>query len=94
VNGGVGGEKGRAEKVEETDEAAERRREGMKITEEKERVKRAARRGVVFGFVVGDGEGGEKSDDGQVRRKCEAVMKGKVVEPSFAKGDWGIRWRE
>lgn len=29
------------------------------------------------------------------RRKCEAVMKdGMVVEPSLAKGEWGIRWRE
>lgn len=27
-------------------------------------------------------------------RKCEALMDGRVVEPSFAKGDWGIRWRE
>lgn len=29
------------------------------------------------------------------RKKCEAVLKeGTVVEPSFAKGEWGIRWRE
>jgi hypothetical protein len=28
------------------------------------------------------------------KRKCEAVMKGAVVEASFAKGEWGIRWRE
>jgi len=28
------------------------------------------------------------------RRKCEAIMQGQVVEPSFAKGDWAIRWRE
>lgn len=29
------------------------------------------------------------------RKKCEAVTKeGTVVEPSFAKGEWGIRWRE
>lgn len=29
------------------------------------------------------------------RKKCEAVLKeGIVVEPSFAKGEWGIRWRE
>jgi len=33
-------------------------------------------------------------EDGKLRRKCEAVMNGAVVEPSFAKGDWGIRWRE
>ncbi len=28
------------------------------------------------------------------RKKCEAVMNGAVVEPSFAKGNWAIRWRE
>jgi hypothetical protein len=28
------------------------------------------------------------------RRKCEAVMGASVVEASFAKGDWAIRWRE
>lgn len=27
-------------------------------------------------------------------RKCEALMNGSVVEPSFAKGNWAIRWRE
>jgi hypothetical protein len=48
-------------------------------------VRKAARRGCAFGFVV-DGAG--------ERRKCEAVMKGVVVEASFAKGEWGIRWRE
>lgn len=30
----------------------------------------------------------------QIRRKCEALMQGSLVEPSFAKGDWSIRWRE
>ncbi|KAJ9609769.1 hypothetical protein H2200_006097 [Cladophialophora chaetospira] len=28
------------------------------------------------------------------RRKCEALMNGAVVEPSFAKGNWAVRWRE
>jgi hypothetical protein len=28
------------------------------------------------------------------RKMCEAVMNGSVVEPSFAKGDWAVRWRE
>jgi hypothetical protein len=28
------------------------------------------------------------------RKKCEAVMSGQVVEPSFAKGDWCVRWRD
>jgi hypothetical protein len=30
----------------------------------------------------------------EMRRKCEALMNGSVVEPSFAKGNWAIRWRE
>jgi hypothetical protein len=85
VNGSVGGEKGRAERKEETSEALEKRLEGQKRTKEKEMVRSAARRGVVFGFVVGDGE---------ERKKAEAVMNGTVVEPSFAKGNWSIRWRE
>lgn len=98
VNGGIGGEKGRAEKLEESEEAANKRKEGLRLTEEKERVKRAARRGIVFGFVVENTKEprGENKSEGapQVSRKCEAIMSGKVVEPSFAKGDWGIRWRE
>ncbi|KAB5551242.1 hypothetical protein GE09DRAFT_167149 [Coniochaeta sp. 2T2.1] len=85
VNGSVGGEKGRAERKNETPEALEKRLEGQKRAKEKEMVRSAARRGVVFGFVVGDGD---------ERRKCEALIKGNVVEPSFAKGDWSIRWRE
>jgi len=88
VNGGVGGEKGVKERIEETDEMLEKRREGQRRAEEREMVRCAARRGVAFGFVVsGDGETEE-------RRMCEAVMLGKVVESSYAKGDWGIRWRE
>ncbi|KAJ4305270.1 hypothetical protein N0V90_000801 [Kalmusia sp. IMI 367209] len=83
INGSVGGEKGWAERIHETDEMKAKRREGERRAEEKEMVKKAARRGVAFGF----GDGNEK-------RKCEAVMKGAVVESSFAKGEWGIRWRE
>ena len=40
----------------------------------------------------------EDGDDGggrqESRKKCEAVMSGNVVEASYAKGEWGIRWRE
>ncbi|RYP11355.1 hypothetical protein DL765_007785 [Monosporascus sp. GIB2] len=87
VNGSVGGEQGRAERAEETEEMARRRVEGLRRAQQKEMVRSAARRGVAFGFLVsGTAEG--------TRRKCEAVMLGKVVEPSFAKGNWGIRWRE
>lgn len=85
VNGSVGGEKGKAERVEETEQMLEKRREGLRRARQKEMVRCAARRGVVFGFDAADGE---------QSRKCEAVMLGKVVEPSFAKGDWSVRWRE
>ncbi|KAF4961163.1 hypothetical protein FGADI_399 [Fusarium gaditjirri] len=85
VNGSVGGEKGRAERVHETDAMLEKRKQGQKRAKEREMTKCAARRGVVFGFTV--------SDEGE-KRLCEAVMAGKIVEPSFAKGDWAIRWRE
>ncbi|PSN66746.1 hypothetical protein BS50DRAFT_573558 [Corynespora cassiicola Philippines] len=85
VNGSIGGEKGWAEKIEETDEMRSKRLEGQRRAEEREMVRRAARRGCAFGFEV-DGE--------EEKRKCEAVMKGAAVEPSFAKGEWGVRWRE
>ncbi|RYP91828.1 hypothetical protein DL770_002084 [Monosporascus sp. CRB-9-2] len=88
VNGSVGGEKGRAERAEETEEMARRRLDGLRRAQQKEMVRSAARRGVAFGFVVGGSSGKE------TRRKCEAIMLGKVVEPSFAKGNWCIRWRE
>ncbi|KAF2765049.1 hypothetical protein EJ03DRAFT_369917 [Teratosphaeria nubilosa] len=78
-----GGERGWAEKIEETPEMLAKRREGQKRAEEKECVKQVARRAVVYG--VGDG---------RLRRKCEALMNGIIVEPSFAKGDWEIRFRE
>lgn len=89
VNGSVGGEKGWAERTDETDEMLEKRRQGQKKARQREMVRCAARRAVVFGLVAGDGPG-----EGEDRRKCEAVMNGKVVEPSFAKGSWSIRWRE
>lgn len=105
VNGSIGGEKGWAERQEETPEMLQKRREGQKRAEEKELVKCAARRAVAFGLLVDqDAEiapaKGRKKKDGeleeakQVQKKCEAVMNGAVVEPSFAKGDWAIRWRE
>lgn len=59
----------------------------------REKVRQAARRGVAFGFLVqgqgqGEGEGEER------RKRVEAVQGGRVVEASFAKGEWGVRWRE
>jgi hypothetical protein len=85
VNGSVGGEKGWAERIEETEDMKAKRREGQRRADEREMVRKAARRGCAFGFTV---EGEEE------KRKCEAVMKGTVVEASFAKGEWAIRWRE
>nr|POE71412.1 hypothetical protein CFP56_62507 [Quercus suber] len=113
VDFSVGGERGWAEKICETPEMLAKRREGQKRADEKEMVKKVARRAVVFGLWVdasaradeGRGGGkkagkkakerGEEQPHGEkVRRKCEALMQGQVVEPSFAKGDWEIRWRE
>ena len=69
----------------------------------REKVRQAARRGVAFGFAV-DGAHPESSgkgdstrdgnDAGPRRQKVEAVQGGKVVESSFAKGEWGVRWRD
>lgn len=101
VNGSIGGEKGWSERVEETPEMLQKRREGQRKAEEKEMVRQAARRAVVFGLEVRSADertarkGGEQDAVTSVeRRMCEAVMNGAVVEPSFAKGDWAIRWRE
>jgi hypothetical protein len=81
---------------------------GQRRAEEREMVRRAARRGVVFGFALNPHSPSPlnganqidsaaprgQNDAGFVRRKCEALMNGAVVEPSFAKGNWAIRWRE
>merc|ERR1712093_536394 len=65
-----------SERIEETNEMKEKRREGQRIAEEREIVRKAARRGCAFGFVADGGteEKGKKSE----RRMCEAVMKGAV----------------
>ena len=84
----------------------EKRQEGQKRAEEREMIRRGARRAVVFGFPIEKTAEAVKenrskpetdqqaSSDETPRRKCEAVMNGQVVEPSFAKGNWSIRWRE
>ena len=120
VNGSIGGEKGWAEKIEESPDMLQKRLEGQKRADERELVRCAARRLCAFGVLVevsaaggevknkgakgkgkGKGKGKEKggndSDDGEGqerKKKCEAMMSGSVVEASFAKGEWGIRWRE
>lgn len=115
VNFSVGGERGKTEKIEESAEDLEKRRQGAKRAEEREMVRRAARRAIVFGLEVlrrepevkkhtkskGKSKKGAKQDDAGMAespeteiRKAEALMNGMVVEPSFAKGSWSIRWRE
>lgn len=93
----------RTEDAEGDSAVVEKRRQGQQKAQEREMVRCAARRGVIFGFLMPAAEestgkaGPERRTDaaeGGERRLCEAVMAGKVVEPSFAKGDWGIRWRE
>lgn len=64
---------------------------GLQNAHRREMVRCAARRGVAFGFMVKSPAEGELRSR---KRKCEAIVQGKVVEPSFAKGDWSVRWRE
>lgn len=58
-------------------------KDGMRRAEERERVRRAGRRLVAF-----------KDRENVVSRigaRLECVQDGRVVEGSFAKGDWGVR---
>lgn len=98
--------------AESTLTTSEQRQAGQDQAEKREMVRRAARRGVVFGFLIPNDlpqttkptkakkrrAKGEADEDDEVpserRRFCEAVMRGSVVEPSYAKGNWAIRWRE
>lgn len=89
-------------------DALEKQKAGNKRAKEREMVRRAARRAVVFGFPVDQAEAERPQSRGKnaskeeqegppediPRRKCEALMSGHVVEPSYAKGNWSIRWRE
>lgn len=58
------------------------REAGMLKAKEREMVRRVARKGAAFGFEV----------DKWKSRRIEAVQRGRVVESSFAKGEWGVRW--
>jgi hypothetical protein len=116
VNFSIGGERSRGEKIEASAEDVEKRREGDRRAEEREMVRRAARRLIVFGSAA-DAQAGDQStiaesgskasrktksskstespaSEATHVRKAEALMNGTVVEPSFAKGNWSIRWRE
>lgn len=56
----------------------------LQPAEQREEARRAARRLVAFGFV---------SQGVEEPRPVESVQNGKLVETSFAKGEWGIRWK-
>ncbi|KAK3708394.1 hypothetical protein LTR37_011490 [Vermiconidia calcicola] len=97
--------------VESTRIASKQRQDGQDEAEKREMVRRAARRGVVFGFTVPNDtvqtskpsrskkrkpkeEEAEEDPPAERKKFCEAIMRGSVVEPSYAKGNWAIRWRE
>lgn len=64
-------------------EEGEKDKGGKDHQDGREEARRAARRLVNFGW---------KSQGVEEERGVEAVQDGKVVESSFAKGEWGIRW--
>lgn len=66
---------------------------GLKIAKQREQVRQAARRGVAFGLRITNSESDGGSGKAAGRRKAEAVQHGRVVEASFAKGEWGVRWQ-
>lgn len=68
------------------------REQGMRRARQREMVRQAARRGVAFGFSLPPD--GVAEEEKIRRRSVEAVQGGRVVESSFAKGEWGVRWRE
>ena len=70
-------------KMEGAPHIANPRERGMQKAKEREMVRRVARRGVVFGFETEEGGG---------KRIVEAGHGERVVESSFAKGEWGVRW--
>ena len=90
-----------------TETDLQRRRAGQEKADQRELVRQAGRRGVAFGFwdprrslgSKGSGdkgsrfekETGRKGEEEDARRKVEIVQRGKVLEGSFAKGEWGVR---
>ena len=77
---------------------------GRQRAANREKVRQAARRGTIFGFRVHALEPTDTSlpsqqtedsnSDRSRRRKVEAVQGGRIVEASFAKGPWGVRWKD
>lgn len=85
-----------------TSETTTPRQAGLLRARQREMVRQAARRGIAFGFSINvkdqsgsfppHGEIKEEEERERPRRKVEAVQRGRVVESSFAKGEWGVRW--
>lgn len=63
------------------------RLKGMQRAKNREMVRQAGRRGATLGFLSWE-EGRER-----MLHQVEAVQNGRVVEASFAKGEWGVRWK-
>ena len=55
---------------------------GMDAARQRERVRRAGRRIVVFP---------DQENVSKIGKRLQCVQNGKVVEGSFAKGEWGVR---
>jgi hypothetical protein len=72
-----------AEAEAETGADSEAKPSGAAKADAREEARRAARRLVAFGWPPPVNE----------HRAVEPVQDGKVVETSFAKGEWGLRWR-
>ena len=99
IGGGNDGE------IKEEGKKKKRQERGMQKAREREMVRQAARRLVVFGVPTtvssavadGDGDHDEQADRAdskdEASMQLEAVQGERVVEPSFAKGEWGVRWK-
>ncbi len=66
--------------------------QGLQRARQREQVRQAARRGAAFGFPLPRRNvGGQEEEEKEKRMRVEAVQNGRVVEASFAKGEWGVR---
>jgi hypothetical protein len=69
VNGSIGGEKGWAERKEETAEELEKRKAGQQRAEEREMVRRAARRACAFGLELKGQAGNCERRDSELQKQ-------------------------
>ena len=80
VNFSVGGERGKQEKIEESAEDLEKRRQGQRRAEEREMVRKAARRVVIFGVEVPKDDMIQQSTKKHAKGKSRAKKRGDVSE--------------